>query len=276
MKTFLEEILLDVRLDLDAAKTKRSPSEIREMVLDAPEVRPVPVALSKRFCLIAEIKERFPKRRSDAARKCGGGGIRLRGIASGRRDFSAHEPHSISEWTLDAWPRFAERARSPFCARISSSKSTRYARRALSGPTRFCSWPMFSIRLDCVGFTSSRASSGMEALFEVHTEEEISSLPKDARVVGINSRKFKAQSGFVGREGSSETDFSLDYSAFELAEKLPAGILRVAESGLFTPARDPGARAIRLCPGRHALLRDARGIRACLEEFERVIRLEKS
>jgi indole-3-glycerol phosphate synthase len=116
----------------------------------------------------------------------------------------------------------------------------------------------------------------MEALFEVHTEEEISSLPEDARVVGINSRKFKAQSGFVGREGSSETDFSLDYSAFALAEKLPAGILRVAESGLSPQHVIQVRERFDSALVGTALLRDARGIRACLGEFERVIRLEKS
>ena len=94
--------------------------------------------------------------------------------------------------------------------------------------------------------------------------------------MGINSRKFKAQSGFVGKKGSSETDFSLDYSAFELAEKLPAGILRVAESGLSPQHVIQVRERFDAALVGTALLRDARGIRTCLDEFERVIRLEKS
>ena len=69
------------------------------------------------------------------------------------------------------------------------------------------------------GFYDLARELDMEALFEVHSAEEISALPADVRVVGINSRKFKAESGFVGRQGASETDFSSDYSAFELVEK---------------------------------------------------------
>ncbi len=60
MKTFLEEILMDVRAELDATKARRPLAEIRRMVLDAPAIRPLPAALSEKFCLIAEIKERSP------------------------------------------------------------------------------------------------------------------------------------------------------------------------------------------------------------------------
>jgi indole-3-glycerol phosphate synthase len=60
MKTFLEEILMDVRAELDATKARRPLAEIRRMILDAPAIRPLPAALSEKFCLIAEIKERSP------------------------------------------------------------------------------------------------------------------------------------------------------------------------------------------------------------------------
>ena len=275
MKTFLEEILLDVRLDLDAAKTKRSPLEIREMVLDAPEVRPLPVALSKRFCLIAEIKERSPSV----------GPMRPENVAAAA---SAYEESpavaAISVLTnrihfgMDVGRLAAiRRAGSKPVLRkdfVIEEYQVREARAFGADAILLMANVLDPPRLR--GFYELARELGMEALFEVHTEEEISSLPEDARVVGINSRKFKAQSGFVGREGSSETDFSLDYSAFELAEKLPAGILRVAESGLSPRHVIQVRERFDSALVGTALLRDARGIRACLEEFERVIRLEKS
>ena len=60
MKTFLDEILADVRTELDATKARHPLAEIRRMIPDAPPVRPLPAALAERFCLIGEIKVRSP------------------------------------------------------------------------------------------------------------------------------------------------------------------------------------------------------------------------
>ena len=42
MKTFLDEILADVRTELDTTKARHPLSEIRRMIADAPPVRPWP------------------------------------------------------------------------------------------------------------------------------------------------------------------------------------------------------------------------------------------
>jgi indole-3-glycerol phosphate synthase len=108
----------------------------------------------------------------------------------------------------------------------------------------------------------------MEALFEIHTTEEIAILPAEARVVGINSRKFKTNSGFVAAGQSSATDFSLDLGVFDLVSQLPTSAIRVAESGispqnLFSVASNFQAALVGT-----SLLRDERGIHACLQDFE--------
>jgi len=121
------------------------------------------------------------------------------------------------------------------------------------------------------GFYDLARELGMEALFEVHTLEELDRIPGEARIVGINSRKFKTTTGFVGKEGSSKEDFSLDYSAFELVEKLPAQALKIAESGIspenLTQVREKFHAAL----VGTSLLRDERGIRACLSDFEQAL-----
>jgi len=118
------------------------------------------------------------------------------------------------------------------------------------------------------GFHQLASELGMDSLFEVHTGEEIDMLPPNARLVGINSRKFKSQSGFVGPSGSSQQDFSLDARVFQMADKLPAGTLRVAESGI-SPESIPSVRqTFHAALVGTSLLRDARGIRSCLREFE--------
>ena len=109
---------------------------------------------------------------------------------------------------------------------------------------------------------------GMEALFEIHTPEEIATLPAKARVVGINSRKFKTHTGFVAAGQSSATDFSLDLGVFDLVDKLPASAIRVAESGISPQTLSSVASNFQAALVGTSLLRDERGIHACLRDFE--------
>ena len=118
------------------------------------------------------------------------------------------------------------------------------------------------------GFHDLARELGMEALFEVHTWEEIDLLPPDARIIGINSRKFKTTTGFVGKTGTSEQDFSLDFSAFDLVGHLPAGAIKVAESGISPANLASVSERFQAVLVGTSLLRDPRGIRACLAEFE--------
>jgi indole-3-glycerol phosphate synthase len=63
-----------------------------------------------------------------------------------------------------------------------------------------------------------------DALVEVHDEAELSrALDGGARIIGVNNRNLR--------------DFSVDLGASErLAQQIPNGVLRVAESGIKTPA----------------------------------------
>jgi indole-3-glycerol phosphate synthase len=66
-------------------------------------------------------------------------------------------------------------------------------------------------------------SLGMEVLFEVHDEAGIDKLPADAQIVGVNSRNLH--------------DFSVSTDdAIGMAEKLPARVVKVAESGINSAA----------------------------------------
>ena len=270
MKTFLDEILADVRSELDATRARRPLTEIRRMIPDAPPVRPLPAALAKRFCLIGEIKARSPSV----------GQMRSENVAEAATAYQ-ESPVVAAISVLTNSLHFGMSIERLAATRSCGSKpvlrkdfiieeyQVREARAFGADAVLLMVSVLDPARL--TGFYDLARELNMEALFEVHSAEEISALPGDARVVGINSRKFKAQNGFVGSQGSSETDFSLDYSAFELVEKLPAGTLRVAESGV-TPglAKNVSERFDSALVGT-SLLRDSRGIRACLQEFEEVI-----
>ena len=271
MKTFLEEILLDVRAELDATKAKRPLTEIRRMAVDAPTLRPLAAALADEFCLIAEIKERSPSvgpMRPENVREAASA-YEESPVVAGISVLTNHIHFGMDIERLSAIRRTNSKPilRKDF---IVEEYQVREARAFGADAILLMANVLDAARLS--GFYDLARELGMEALFEVHTEEEISALPQDARVVGINSRKFKAKSGFVGRQGASKTDFSLDYSAFELAEKLPAGTLRVAESGLSPQHVIQVRERFHSALVGTSLLRDACGIRASLEEFEEVIR----
>jgi indole-3-glycerol phosphate synthase len=107
-------------------------------------------------------------------------------------------------------------------------------------------------------------SIGLDVLCEVHDAAEINVLPASTKVCGINSRRFKGVtqkkplslkireklSPFIGALGPSR-DMQTDLGAFALFERLPAGALRVAESGI---SADNIADVLRKFPFNAALI----------------------
>jgi indole-3-glycerol phosphate synthase len=72
-------------------------------------------------------------------------------------------------------------------------------------------------------FATLAASLGMESILEVHTEEELRKLCDEVSLVGVNNRDLKT---FV-------TDLC---RAEDLSLKIPKGFVKIAESGIKTPA----------------------------------------
>lgn len=63
---------------------------------------------------------------------------------------------------------------------------------------------------------------GMQTLVEVHNQEELAAVPSDADMVGVNNRDL--------------TSFATDVNVSRaLIDSLPAGVVKVAESGIKTP-----------------------------------------
>lgn len=266
--TILEEILQEVQVALASAKLKRTAKELRSMAADAPPSLPFDRALASSFGLIAEIKEKSPS------------------VGPMRSQNVEDAPLAYEE--------------SPIVRAISvltnatyfgmSSERLRDIRKRVSKPIlrkefileEYQIWEARAFGADAVllmanvldasrlrGFYDLTRELAMEALFEVHTAEEIELLPSDAKIVGVNSRKFKTDQGFMGRTGASKTDFSVDLSIFQL--KLPSGTIRVAESGLSPTTIGEIRSTFQAALVGTSLLRDERGVRASLEEFEKAI-----
>lgn len=270
MITFLDEILNDVRTELAGARSRRPLAEIRRMVPDAPPPRDFGGALAAGFRLIAEIKERSPSV----------GPMRQPNVSEAPAAYE-ESPVVAAVSILTNHLHFGMGIERLAAIRTAISKPVlrkdffvdeyqiREARAFGADAVLLMANVLDAARLR--GFYDLARELGMAALFEVHTREEIALLPPDARIIGINSRKFKTTGGFVGKSGASEKDFSLDYGAFSLADALPSGALKVAESGI-SPGNigDVLARFHAVLVGT-SLLRDTRGIRPCLEEFEEAI-----
>lgn len=271
MKTILDEILVDVRAQVAAAKQSVPSSELHAKMSDAPPVRDFGAALAQDgFGLIAEIKRRSPSVgpmrvenvNASIAAYAQSNHVRAVSILTNRTHFgmgiedlakirgNLPKPILRKDFFIDEYQILEARAHGADAILLMANV------------------------LDAVqlrDFHQLARELGMEALFEIHTMDEIAMLPSTARVVGINSRKFKATSGFVGATGSSEKDFSLEMSVFDLVDRLPAGCLRVAESGLAPETISMVATKFEAALVGTSLLRDPRGVEACLADFERSI-----
>lgn len=267
LKTILDTILEDVRLEVAAAKKATPLSEIQARLAEAPPPRDFATALSRGFGLIAEIKERSPsvgpmraENVHDAAAAYAASpivkavsvltnqthfGMDIQRLAAIRQQVP--QPVLRKDFFIDAYQVYEARAFGADAILLMANVLDAATLRRLH---------QLALEL------------GMEALFEVHTAGEIAMIPAEARIVGINSRKFKTDSGFVAAGQSSTTDFSLDLAVFDLVGKLPPSAIRVAESGISPQNLATVASNFQAALVGTSLLRDERGIVACLRDFE--------
>jgi len=270
LKTILDNILADVREEVAAAKWKSPLADIRARLHDAPPVRDFPGALGPRFCLIAEIKERSPSvgpmRKENvhdaAAAYSKSPLVKAVSVLTNERHFGM-SIHRLAE--IRATIPHPVLRKDFFISEYQIYEARAYGADAILLMANVLDAPRLR------GFHDLARELGMEALFEIHTTEELDLLPRDAQVIGINSRKFKSQEGFVSTGGSSEKDFSLDMSAFDLVKHLPENCIRVAESGIQPDTLQQVSQSFHAALVGTSLLRDPRGIHACLKDFESAV-----
>ena len=269
--TILDRILPDVRRELDAARTAMPLDELKHRAASASPPRDFAGALAASgFGLIAEIKRRSPSmgdmRAENVAAAAGAYArspvVRAVSVLTNQTHFgmgmddlrevlaASTKPVLRKDFILDPYQVYAARAAGADAVLLMANVLSAGQLRDLHGLV---------------------LELGMEALFEVHEVAEVEALPASARVVGINSRKFKSRTGFVAAGERAEEDFTLDVAAFELAESLPAGCVRVAESGVTPQTVAPLARHFDAALVGTSLLRDPRGVEEALGDFARAL-----
>ena len=269
--TILDRILPDVRRELDEARAAVPFDEIKQLAADAPAPRDFAGVLTAQgFGLIAEIKRRSPSM----------GEMRAENVVAAAAAYEA-EPlvRGVSVLTntthfgmdMDDLRRIAATSTKPVLRKdFILDPYQVYAARAAGADAVLLMANILSAA-QMRELHDIVLELGMEALFEVHEAAEIEALPGTARIVGINSRKFKSHRGFVAAGDNAEEDFSLDFAAFELAESLPTGCVRVAESGVTPETVAPLARHFDAALVGTSLLRDPRGVAAALDDFARAL-----
>lgn len=269
--TILDRILPGVRRELEEAQAHVPLDEMRRLAAQARPPRDFAGALTARgFGLIAEIKQRSPSM----------GDMRAENVVTAADAYEASPVvHAVSVLTNETHFGMGMADLTEVAAASSKPVLRKdfildpyqiYAARAAGADAVLLMANVLSAA-QLAEFHALVLELGMEALFEVHEEQEIDALPATARVVGINSRKFKSRDGFIPAGRSAEEDFTLDFAAFELAESLPAGCVRVAESGVTPQTVAPLARHFDAALVGTSLLRDPRGVRAGLENFARAL-----
>ena len=269
--TILDRILPDVRRELEAAREVMPLDELKRRAADAPAPRDFAGVLTAQgFGLIAEIKRRSPSMGDMRAENVVAAAaayeaeplVRAVSVLTNTTHFgmdvddlrrisaTSTKPVLRKDFILDPYQVYAARAAGADAVLLMANVLSAAQMRELYGTV---------------------LELGMEALFEVHEAAEIDALPGMARIVGINSRKFKSHRGFVAAGDNAEEDFSLDFAAFELAESLPAGCVRVAESGVTPESVAPLARHFDAALVGTSLLRDPRGVAAALDDFARAL-----
>lgn len=265
--TILDRILPDVRRELDKARAAISLDEVKSRAADARPPRDFAGALTAHgFGLIAEWKHRSPSMGEMRAKNV------IEAAAAYEKSPVVHAVSVLTNethfgGTTDDLARIAATSTKPVLRKdFILDPYQIYAARAAGADAVL----LMANVLDADRMAELHElvlELGMESLFEVHEADEIESLPANARVVGINSRRFKSRNGFVAAGQSSDEDFTLDFSAFELAQSLPAGCVRVAESGVTPATVAPLARHFDSALVGTSLLRDPRGVEVALEEF---------
>lgn len=267
MKTILEQILEDVGDELESTRRLTPLSSLQAAIADAPPVRSLEAALrTGGFGLIAEIKEKSPsvgpmrpenvalapRAYIDCPR------VRALSILTNQKHFGGSmarlqalravcpKPLLRKDFILDPYQIWEARAGGADAILLMANV-------------------LEAARL--ADYFALATELGLEVLFEIHTPEEIGQLPPGARIVGINSRKFKTTEGFSGADAASATDFSVDLGVFELVRHLPRHTLKIAESGLCASTIREVAATFDAALIGTSLLRDPRGPQAQLNEL---------
>ena len=232
----LQTLLDATRQESEARKAKDSLKSLKAKIKDLPPTRGFARQLAARpFSLIAEVKLRSPSMGTMAAAE---------DVAEAHKIYDQHRAvAAISVLTQQTHfggnpavlRKIHRETRKPILRKdFILDEYEVYYSRSIEADAMLLMTNVITDKGEFQALHDLATGLGMDVLCEVHLEEEVDRLPPTARVVGVNSRNFASESRFGLSKLLRHTgkDFTTDLAAFELFGRLPAGCLKVAESGL--------------------------------------------
>ena len=271
----MDEILIRVRKEIEAAKKERSRDQLEVMIANSPEIRSFGASLNKEFGLIAEIKVRAPSRgemRDENVKEApavyeSNALVKAISVLTNRADFGM----SI-EWLRDV----KQRTTKPILRKefIIDPYQVWEARAFGADAVLLMTQKMDTDELQQLHDLTKEL--GMEALIESRTKGEINKVPDDAYLQGINTRDMLASASLYEdlRESTTKSgvDLSTDMETLENIRFLRDHVTKVAESGIDSSTicrvRDLGYNAALV--GSDILLNE-KGVAAALGLYEKAL-----
>lgn len=234
--TILDRIMVDVRAEIAEAQRRQPLAELQRRLADAPPVRSLAAALRSSFGLVAEIKERSPSQ----------GPMRPENVAAAP---AAYE-RSLIVRGLSVLTNFTHFGMS--IERLAAIRGV-VTKPVLRKDFIFDDYQVVEARAfgsDAILLMANlldaaelrrlfdlAQSLGLEVLFECHDVAQIRAVPAGATLYGINSRTFASDAALYEasrrhRAAGGGEDLTTDPRQFDLVSHLPAGAIKVAESGV--------------------------------------------
>lgn len=113
-----------------------------------------------------------------------------------------------------------------------------------------------SAELDALG--RHAAARGLAVLYEAHGAEDLAKMPSHARIIGINNRDLADPRYGVDRQRSKE-----------LLQKVPDGVIKVAESGYGSGSELPACDAVLIGAGLIREFKRKGNVTEMIEELQR-------
>ena len=283
--SLLDKILETKRDDVERAKSARPLSEIQRRIRDIEKPRSFAKAIeSDRFGIIAEIKKKSPSRAAMYASN-------VEAAPDAYRDSPLVKAVSVlTDWTyfgmtIEEMELYKSRIGKPVLRKdfIFHEYQVWEARAFGADAILLMASLPKTTKNQLKGIFDLATELGMDVLFEVHSEPELRRIPAKAKIVGINSRKLMSSQRslryWLSRVASKFVrDLSTDMDLFEeLIDKLPKGVLRIAESGVspnqISKIRDLGFNCALIGT---SLLQSSLGVRETLKQFEDALRESSS
>ena len=276
--SILKEIVGRAQMELAAARERQPLAELQRMARDTEAPRGFYDALvNAGFSMIAEVKRRSPS----------GGAMRHQDYLTAARLYDeSHAVSAVSVLTnesdfgmkIGALTEVRQVTRKPLLRKDFIFDEYQVFQARAHGADAILLMANVLTREGMHGLSRLALELGMDVLFEAHDPDEVRKFPVDARICGINSRKFVT--GAFGANTSApeasgaprRSDFSTNSGQFELIDCLPAKCVKVAESGLspegVAQVRRLGFDSILVGT---TLLMAPQGVAATLRKFEEAI-----